>query len=129
LQTDLKRLKEKVDAGADYIVTQMFFNNKKYFEFVEAAKNIGIHVPIIPGIKPLTVKRHLQLLPQVFRIDLPEELISEVEKCTTNQQIRQVGVEWAIQQSKELLAAGVPVLHYYSMGKSDNIREIAAELF
>ena len=129
LQTDLKRLKEKVDAGADYIVTQMFFDNKKYFEFVEAAKNIGIHVPIIPGIKPLAVKRHLQLLPQVFRIDLPEELISEVEKCTTNQQIRQVGVEWAIQQSKELLAAGVPVLHYYSMGKSDNIREIASELF
>lgn len=129
LQTDLKRLKEKVDAGADYIVTQMFFDNKKYFEFVEAAKNMGIHVPIIPGIKPLAVKRHLQLLPQVFRIDLPEELISEVEKCTTNQQIRNVGVEWAIQQSKELLAAGVPVLHYYSMGKSDNIREIAKELF
>ena len=129
LQTDLKRLKEKVDAGADYIVTQMFFDNKKYFEFVEAAKNIGIHVPIIPGIKPLSVKRHLQLLPQVFRIDLPEELISEVEKCTTNQQIKQVGIEWAIQQSKELLAAGVPVLHYYSMGKSDNIREIASELF
>lgn len=129
LQTDLKRLKEKVDAGADYIVTQMFFDNKKYFEFVEAAKNIGIYVPIIPGIKPLAVKRHLQLLPQVFRIDLPEVLISEVEKCTTNQQIKQVGIEWAIQQSKELLAAGVPVLHYYSMGKSDNIREIASKLF
>ena len=129
LQTDLKRLKEKVDAGADYIVTQMFFDNKKYFEFVEAAKNMGIHVPIIPGIKPLAVKRHLQLLPQVFRIDLPEELISEIEKCTTNQQVRQVGIEWTIQQSKELLAAGVPVLHYYSMGKSDNIREIAAALF
>jgi methylenetetrahydrofolate reductase (NADPH) len=129
LQTDLKRLKEKVDAGADYIVTQMFFDNKKYFEFVEVAKNMGIHVPIIPGIKPLAVKRHLQLLPQVFRIDLPEVLISEVEKCTTNQQIKQVGIEWAIQQSKELLAAGVPVLHYYSMGKSDNIREIASKLF
>lgn len=129
LQTDLKRLKEKVDAGADYIVTQMFFDNKKYFEFVEAAKNIGIYVPIIPGIKPLAVKRHLQLLPQVFRIDLPEVLISEVEKCTTNQQIKQVGIEWAIQQSKELLSAGVPVLHYYSMGKSDNIREIASKLF
>lgn len=129
LQTDLKRLKEKVDAGAHYIVTQMFFDNTKYFEFVEAAKKMGITVPIIPGIKPLAVKRHLQLLPQVFRIDLPETLISEIEKCSTNQQVRQVGIEWAIQQSKELLAAGVPVLHYYSMGKSDNIREIAKELF
>ena len=129
MQTDLKRLKEKVDAGADYIVTQMFFDNKKYFEFVEAAKNMGITVPIIPGIKHLSVKRHLQLLPQVFRIDLPESLITEVEKCTTSQQIKQVGIEWAIDQSKELLAAGVPVLHYYSMGKSDNIRKIAKELF
>lgn len=129
LQTDLKRLKEKVDAGSDYIVTQMFFDNSKYFEFVDAAKNMGIHIPIIPGIKPLAVKRHLQLLPQVFRIDLPESLITEVEKCTTNSQVKEVGIEWAIQQSKELLAAGVPVLHYYSMGKSDNIREIAAKVF
>jgi len=129
LRTDLKRLKEKVDAGADYVVTQMFFNNKKYFEFVEAAKNIGINVPIIPGIKPIAVKRHLQLLPQVFKIDFPEELIKSVEKCTTNAQVRQVGVEWAIQQSKELLAANVPVLHYYSMGKSSNIEQIASAVF
>jgi len=129
LQTDLKRLKEKVDAGADYVVTQMFFDNQKYFAFVEAAKKAGINVPIIPGIKPLAVKRHLQLLPQVFRIDLPETLINEVEHCKTNKDVRQVGIEFAIQQSKELLAAGVPVLHYYSMGKSDNIHAIASELF
>ncbi|ARV07368.1 methylenetetrahydrofolate reductase [NAD(P)H] [Polaribacter sp. SA4-10] len=129
LQTDLRRLKEKVDAGADYVVTQMFFDNQKYFEFVEAAKKAGINVPIIPGIKPIAVKRHLQLLPQVFRIDLPETLISNVERCKTNKDVRQVGIEWAIQQSKELLAAGVPVLHYYSMGKSDNIQAIASELF
>ncbi len=129
LQTDLKRLKEKVDAGADYVVTQMFFDNQKYFEFVEAAKRAGINVPIIPGIKPLAVKRHLQVLPQVFRIDLPENLISAVEDCKTNKDVRQVGIEWAIQQSKELLAAGVPVLHYYSMGKSDNVHAIASELF
>ena len=129
LQTDLKRLKEKVDAGADYVVTQMFFDNHKYFEFVTAAKNAGIHVPIIPGIKPIAVKRHLQILPQVFRIDLPENLINEVEKCKTNTDVRKVGTEWAIQQSKELLTAGVPVLHYYSMGKSDNIQAIASELF
>ena len=129
LQTDLKRLKEKVDAGADYVVTQMFFDNHKYFEFVTAAKNAGIHVPIIPGIKPIAVKRHLKILPQVFRIDLPENLINEVEKCKTNTDVRKVGTEWAIQQSKELLTAGVPVLHYYSMGKSDNIQAIASELF
>lgn len=129
LQTDLKRLKEKVDAGADYVVTQMFFDNQKYFNFVDAAKKAGINVPIIPGIKPIAVKRHLQLLPQVFRIDIPETLISEVEKCKTNKEVRQVGIEFAIQQSKELLASGVPVLHYYSMGKSDNIQAIASELF
>ena len=129
LQTDLKRLKEKVDAGADYVVTQMFFDNQKYFEFVEAAKNLGINVPIIPGIKPVAVKRHLQLLPQVFRIDIPQDLIDAVENCKNNKEVRQVGVEWAIQQSKELKAAGVPVLHYYSMGKSDNIKAIAKEVF
>lgn len=129
LQTDLKRLKEKVDAGADYVVTQMFFDNNKYFQFVDAARKAGINVPIIPGIKPLAVKRHLQLLPQVFRIDIPEPLINAVESCKTNKDVRQVGIEFAIQQSKELLAAGVPVLHYYSMGKSDNIQAIAKELF
>ena len=129
LQTDLKRLKEKVDAGADYVVTQMFFDNQKYFTFVDAAKKAGINVPIIPGIKPIATKKHLQLLPQVFRIDIPEELISEVDKCKTNKDVRQVGIEFAINQSKELLAAGVPVLHYYSMGKSDNIHAIASELF
>jgi len=129
LQTDLKYLKEKVDAGADYVVTQMFFDNQKYFDFVKAAKEAGINVPIIPGIKPIAVKRHLQLLPQVFRIDLPEALISSVESCKTNKDVRQVGVEWAIQQSKELLAAGVPVLHYYSMGKSDNVVKIASAIF
>ena len=129
LQSDLKRLKEKVDAGADYVVTQMFFNNEKYFEFVDIAKKAGINVPIIPGIKPIAVKRHLQLLPQVFKIDLPEDLIHAVEECKDNKAVRQVGVEWAIKQSKELQDAGVPVLHFYSMGKSDNIKAIASELF
>ena len=129
MKTDLKRLKEKVEAGADYIVTQMFFENKKYFEFVKAAKDMGIDVPIIPGIKPIAIKRHLNLLPQVFKIDLPEDLVDAVEKCKDNNAVRQVGVEWCVQQSKELLAAGAPVLHYYSMGKSDNIRAIAKEVF
>jgi methylenetetrahydrofolate reductase (NADPH) len=129
LQTDLNRLKEKVEAGADYVVTQMFFDNQKYFEFVKAANETGINIPIIPGIKPIAVKKHLQLLPQVFKIDLPQELIDDVQSCKTNKDVRNVGVEWAISQSKELLAAGVPVLHYYSMGKSDNIKKIASAVF
>ena len=129
LQTDLKRLKEKVDAGADYVVTQMFFDNQKYFDFVAAAKKIGIDVPIPPGIKPFAIHHHLPLLTQVFNIDLPEALIAAVEGCKDNAQVRQVGIEWAIQQSRELQQAGVPGLHYYSMGKSSNIKKIAAALF
>lgn len=129
LQTDLKRLKEKVDAGADYVVTQMFFDNKKFFEFVEKAKEMGINVPIIPGLKPIAVQKHLQLLPQIFRVDLPEDLINEIEKCKTSAAIRQAGIEWCIQQSLELKKAGFPVLHYYSMGKSENIKAIAKAVF
>jgi len=111
------------------VVTQMFFDNQRYFKFVMMAREMGITIPIIPGIKPLAIQKHLQLLPQVFKIDLPEALIKEVNGCSSNAQIRQVGVEWAIQQSKELLDFGVPVLHYYSMGKSDNIKAIASQLF
>ena len=129
LKTDLKWLKKKVDLGADYIVTQMFFDNKKFFEFVDAAQAMGITVPIIPGIKPIAIKKHLQLLPQVFKIDLPQDLIDAVEDCKNNKEVRQVGIEWAIAQSKELKAAGVSVLHYYSMGKSDNIKAIAKAVF
>jgi methylenetetrahydrofolate reductase (NADPH) len=129
LQTDLKWLKRKVELGAHYVVTQMFFDNKKFFDFVKAARDMGITVPIIPGIKPIAVKRHLHLLPQVFRIDLPQDLIDAVETCKNNKEVRQVGIEWAIEQSKELKAAGVPVLHYYSMGKSDNIKAIAEAVF
>lgn len=129
MDTDLRRLKQKVDAGADYVVTQMFFDNAKYFEFVEKARSIGITVPIIPGIKPVAVKRHQQILPQVFRLDMPEALISSIESCSDNKQVRQVGIEWAIEQSKELIAKGAPVVHFYSMGKSDNIKAIAKEVF
>lgn len=129
LESDLRRLKEKVDAGANYVVTQMFFDNKKYFDFVKKAKKIGVNVPILPGIKPVAVKRHLQILPQVFKLDLPEALIKEINKCKNNEEVRQVGIEWAIKQSKELIAFGVPVVHYYSMGKSSNIKAIAKEVF
>ncbi|MEN2435709.1 methylenetetrahydrofolate reductase [NAD(P)H] [Weeksellaceae bacterium A-14] len=126
---DLQMLKNKVDAGADYIVTQMFFDNSKYFEFVKQVRALGIDIPIIPGIKPIATHKHLQILPQVFKIDIPEPLISEVLKCKTNAEVRQVGIEWAISQCRELLDYGVPVLHFYSMGKSDNILKIGREVF
>jgi len=129
MDSDLRWLKKKVAAGADYVVTQMFFDNKRYFEFVKKAKEAGINVPIIPGIKPIAVKKHLQLLPQVFKLDIPDELVQAVEGCKTNKEVREVGVEFAIQQSKELMEYGVPVLHYYSMGKSDNIKKIASAIF
>ena len=129
MEADLRRLSQKVAAGADYVVTQMFFDNQKYFDFVKAAREIGITVPIIPGIKPVAVKRHLNVLPQIFRINLPDDLVKEIEKCSDNKQVREVGIKWAVQQSKELIAAGVPVVHYYSMGKSDNIKAIASQVF
>ncbi|MBN8621719.1 MAG: methylenetetrahydrofolate reductase [NAD(P)H] [Flavobacteriales bacterium] len=126
---DLQKLKEKVDAGADYVVTQMFFDNKKYIEFVKQAREIGINVPIIPGIKPIATKGHLSMLPKTFKIDLPEDLISEITKAKDNTAVKQIGIEWAIAQCRELLDFGVPVLHFYSMGKSDNIKKVARELF
>ncbi|UII26052.1 methylenetetrahydrofolate reductase [NAD(P)H] [Fulvivirga maritima] len=129
LKVDLKYLKMKVDLGADYIVTQMFFDNNKFFEFVKQCREAGINVPIIPGLKPLTTKRQLNVLPRIFYIDLPEELADAVDKCKTNEEVKQVGIEWTIQQSKELVDFGVPVLHYYSMGKSNSVYEIAKELF
>jgi methylenetetrahydrofolate reductase (NADPH) len=129
LKTDLKFLKHKIDLGAEYIVTQMFFNNKKYLEFVEKCREAGINVPIIPGIKPITTKSQANILPTIFHIDLPEELADEVEKCKDNAAVREVGIKWAIQQSRELIKFGVPTLHFYSMGKSDPIFRIAKELF
>ena len=125
----MEKLKEKVDNGADYVVTQMFFDNKKYFEFVAKAREMGIHVPIIPGIKPVSVKKHLNILPQAFFLDFPEELVKEIEKCKNNEAVKQVGIEWAIAQSIELKEAGVPSLHYYSMGKSENIIQIISQVF
>ena len=129
MQTDLHYLKMKVDAGADYIVTQMFFDNQKYFDFVKSCRDIGITVPIIPGIKPITYLNDLNLLPQTFSVDIPQDLVCEVKKCKTNTEARQVGVEWTVEQSRELKAAGVPVIHYYTIGVSDNIQQIASRVF
>ncbi|MEM9859563.1 MAG: methylenetetrahydrofolate reductase [NAD(P)H] [Bacteroidota bacterium] len=129
LKTDMKYLKMKVDNGADYIVTQMFFDNSKYFEFVDKCRAADINVPIIPGIKPITTKKQITVLPRFFHIDLPEELADEIEGAADNKAAKQIGVEWCIKQSKELMDKGVPVLHYYSMGKSDPVYKIAKELF
>jgi methylenetetrahydrofolate reductase (NADPH) len=129
LKTDLKFLKNKVDLGAEYIVTQMFFDNKAYFDFVDKCRGAGITVPIIPGIKPITAKVQANVLPTIFHIDLPEDLADEVEKCKDNTAVKQVGIEWCVNQSKELMKFGVPLVHFYSMGKSDPIYKIAKRLF
>lgn len=129
LKTDLKFLKNKVDLGAEYIVTQMFFDNKAYFEFVDKCRETGITVPIIPGIKPITAKVQANVLPTIFHIDLPEELADEIDKCKDNAAVKQLGIEWCVNQSKELMKFGVPLVHFYSMGKSDPIYKIAKQLF
>jgi methylenetetrahydrofolate reductase (NADPH) len=126
---DLEYLKKKVDLGADYIVTQMFFDNKKYFEFVDQCRAAGITVPIIPGLKPISTLSQITVLPSIFHIDLPCDLVKAVKSCKNNEEIRQVGVEWCIEQSKELKKMKVPCLHYYTMGKSDNVVRIASEIF
>jgi len=129
LDSDIHFLKKKIKKGADYIVTQMFFDNQKYFAFVEKCREEGITVPIIPGLKPIATKKQLNLIPHRFHVDLPDDLIMSVVKCKDNKEVRQVGIEWCIEQSKELVKAGVPILHYYSMGKSSNIYEIASKVF
>jgi methylenetetrahydrofolate reductase (NADPH) len=126
---DLKYLKQKVEAGADYIVTQMFFDNAKYFDFVKKCREIGIHVPIIPGLKPLATERQLDILPEIFHLEIPSEFVNEARKCANNAAIKQLGIEWAVQQGKELIQAGVPALHFYTMSKSDSVRAIAEKLF
>ena len=124
MDTDLQFLKQKVDAGADYIVTQMFFDNKKYFDFVDACRAIGITVPIIPGLKPVYNKKQLTILPKIFHIDLPTALSEEIIKCKADCDVETVGQEWLLQQSKELKQAGVPALHYYTLGKPHIIAEV-----
>ena len=128
-EIDLIKTKEKVDAGADYIMTQMFFNNQKFLDYVQACRDMGITVPIIPGLKPITNKKQLTILPRIFHVDIPTELSNSINKCKTDAECEQVGTEWLIQQSKELKAAGVPVLHYYTLGKPKVIREVCQQIF
>jgi methylenetetrahydrofolate reductase (NADPH) len=129
LKSDLKYLKQKVDLGAEYIVTQMFFNNEKFFEFVDLCRKEGINVPIIPGLKPFSTKKQLTILPSIFHIDIPEALAESVEKAKDNEAVKKIGIEWCVEQSKELMKTGVPILHYYTMSKSHAVREIASQLF
>ncbi len=122
--SDLRALKHKVDLGAGYIVTQMFFDNQKYFQFVGRCREAGIHVPIVPGLKPLGTLNHCTALPRTFRVDFPEELVTKLEKCQTNDDVKQVGVEWGIRQCRELKAHGVPCLHFYTMNAAFQIEQI-----
>lgn len=129
LVKDLQYLKAKIDEGADYIVTQMFFDNNRYFEFVNRCRENGINVPIIPGIKPITTAKQLTALPKIFHVDIPHELIEAIEGCSSDKDVKQVGIEWCIQQSKDLMKAGVPCLHYYTMGNADLTCRIAEKVF
>lgn len=130
IETDIENLKKKIDAGADYIITQMFFDNQVYYDFVERCRAAGITVPIIPGLKPLSTARQLSLLPEAFSIDIPVELTSEITKVQTDKNaVYQLGTEWCAMQCKDLIAHGVPAVHFYTMGKSDNISKILRECF
>lgn len=129
MKFDLKHLKTKVDAGAEYVVTQMFFDNSKFFEYVKKVREAGIDIPIIPGLKPITTLSQIVNLPRTFFLDFPDELMDELEKCKSNADVKEVGIEWAIHQSKELRDAGIPCLHYYTMSKADATYRIAKEVF
>jgi methylenetetrahydrofolate reductase (NADPH) len=128
METDLQYLKAKVDAGADYIITQMFFDNTKYFAFVDACRAIGITVPIIPGLKPVYTKKQLTVLPKTFHIDLPADLSNEMLRCKTDEDVEKVGIDWLLMQSRELKKAGVPVLHYYTLGRPQMVAKVVKDL-
>jgi methylenetetrahydrofolate reductase (NADPH) len=126
---DMKHMKTKIDAGAEYIVTQMFFDNAQYFEFVKKCKEMNINVPVIPGLKVLTTKKQATILPKIFKIDIPQPLLEQIEKCKTDAEVKEVGIEWCINQSKELVKNNAPCLHYYTMGSSEVTRRVASQVF
>ena len=129
IDMDIEFLKAKIDAGAKYVVTQMFFDNKRYFEFVERCRAAGITVPIIPGLKPLTSLTQQALLPKTFHIDLPMELARELCRCRSNEDVKALGVEWGVQQARELKAARVPSIHFYSMNATASVEAIAKAVY
>lgn len=129
IESDMKYLKRKVEAGAEFLVTQMFFNNQEYFDFVEKCRSMGITIPIIPGIKPITTRKQVYMLPKIFHIDIPVEITQEIENCKDDKDIANIGTQWAIQQCKELMEKGAPVLHFYTMGKSTQTKKICEAIF
>ncbi len=129
MKADLKYLKHKIDLGAEYIVTQMFFDNQKFYDFVKACREFGINVPIIPGIKPITKRKQITSIPRIFKVDIPEALEEEIEKCKTDEDVAQVGTEWCIQQSKDLIDFGSPIVHYYTMGRASTFQKIAKAIY
>ena len=129
MKSDIKFLKAKIDSGAEYIVTQMFFDNQKYIAFVKLCRESGIDVPIIPGLKPITTAKQAVSLPKTFHIDVPEDLLDEIEKCGSDKAVREVGIEWCANQSKELIRFGVPCLHYYTMGNGSVTCSVAKNVF
>lgn len=129
MATDIENLRRKIDAGAEYIVTQMCFDNQRIFDFIERCRAAGITVPIVPGLKPFTTKSQLTVLPQTFHVDLPEELVEAVTQCKDNRAVREVGIEWATMQARELKAAGLPVIHFYTMSRTDNVAQIVKNVF
>ena len=128
LESDLQHLKNKIDMGADYIITQMFYDNEKYYAFVKSCRDIGITVPIIPGLKPIYTIKQLTMLPKVFHIDLPAALSKEIIKCKTDADVEKVGTEWLLYQSQELKKFGVPVLHYYTLGRPNIVADVVKRL-
>lgn len=128
-ESDIHYMKMKQDMGAEYFVTQMFFDNEKYFSFVQKCRAAGITVPIIPGIKPIGVRKHLSILPRIFRSDIPVELATELQNCKTDQDAKELGVEWGIKQCKELVKAGVPSIHFYALMNVDSVKRIAKDVF
>ena len=129
LDVDIQHLKQKVEAGVDYIVTQMFFDNQQYFRFLDRLREAGITVPVIPGLKPISSQRQIDLLPRSFHIDIPQALVNEINKAKTADAVYRVGIEWAIEQSRDLLAHGAPAIHYYTMAKPDNVCQIVEKVF
>lgn len=129
LAVDIAYLKQKVDAGAEYLVTQMFFDNAKYFRFVELCRAEGITVPILPGLKPLTTMKHIAFIPKTFAIDLPQPLASELVKCKNDAQVKQLGIEWSIEQARDLMAKNAPCVHFYTMGKGEAVKAICEKIF
>lgn len=128
MKSDMQHLKAKVEAGGEYIITQMFFDNKKFFEFVKECREIGITVPILPGIKPITSKKQIHTLPRLFHVDIPDEFAKEVEKTKTEAEAKALGIDWCAQQCKELVKAGVPLLHFYTMSNPDPVKQVVSRV-